>query len=204
MNLSERLAKAALERAGANRAKVTRMDQSPTGPRPESTSASVPDRVDAPVDSAHVVVMKMRLPDPTSPEPTPDATSTLPLWERPLIDVTRETVLATVTSLPVARLDENGADDDQEGIELARTIPMPGLWMAPSDIEVDDAIDLRDEIRLPRADDEQTCPHCGSRARVDIHDPMRGRIHLSCESCFKMWQQQVEQTVHSDEPFMRD
>ena len=204
MNLSERLAKAAMERASANRAQVTRMDQSPTDPRPESTSAFLPDRVDAPVDSAHVVVMKMRLPDPTTSRPTPDATSTLPLWERPLIDVLRETALATVTSLPVARFDENGIDDDQEGTELARTIPMPGSRMASSDIEIDDAIDLRDEIRLPCADDEHTCPHCGARASIDIHDPMRGRIHLSCESCFKMWQQQVEQTVHSDEPFMRD
>ncbi|TML06945.1 MAG: hypothetical protein E6G39_20725 [Actinobacteria bacterium] len=189
MNLSERLAKAAMERASANRAQVTRMDQSPTDPRPESesTSASLPDRVDAPVDSAHVVVMKMRLPDPTTSRPTPDATA-----------------LATVTSLPVARFDENGIDDDQEGTELARTIPMPGSRMASSVIEIDDAIDLRDEIRLPCADDEHTCPHCGARASIDIHDPMRGRIHLSCESCFKMWQQQVEQTVHSDEPFMRD
>jgi hypothetical protein len=33
---------------------------------------------------------------------------------------------------------------------------------------------------------------------------MRGRIHLSCDSCFKMWQQRVETTAHSDEPFMRD
>jgi hypothetical protein len=65
-------------------------------------------------------------------------------------------------------------------------------------------IDLRDEIRLPSADGEHTCPQCGARARIDIHDPMRGRIHLSCDSCFKMWQQRVEATVHSDEPFMRD
>ena len=65
-------------------------------------------------------------------------------------------------------------------------------------------IDLRDEIQLPRADAEHTCPQCGARARIDIHDPMRGRIHLSCDSCFKMWQQRVESTEQSDEPFMRD
>ena len=58
-------------------------------------------------------------------------------------------------------------------------------------------IDLRDEITLPagtrasRVDDEHTCPDCGARASVDIHDPMRGRIHLSCDSCFKMWQLRV-------------
>ena len=73
-------------------------------------------------------------------------------------------------------------------------------------------IDLRDEITLPaadaptlpRVDGEHTCPQCGALARIDIHDPLRGRIHLSCDSCFKMWQLQVESTVHSDEPFMRD
>jgi hypothetical protein len=41
-------------------------------------------------------------------------------------------------------------------------------------------------------------------ANLDIHDPMRGRVHLSCDSCFKMWQVRVESTVQSDEPFMRD
>jgi hypothetical protein len=74
-------------------------------------------------------------------------------------------------------------------------------------------VDLRDEATLPRADHEDvlpradgehTCPQCGAKARIDIHDPMRGRIHLSCNSCFKMWQQRVETTAHSDEPFMRD
>jgi hypothetical protein len=84
-------------------------------------------------------------------------------------------------------------------------------------------IDLRDEIApraevaapmlhqpsaaaapLSRVDGEHTCPQCGALASVDIHDPMRGRIHLSCDSCFKMWQERVATTVESDEPFMRD
>jgi len=85
-------------------------------------------------------------------------------------------------------------------------------------------IDLRDEIVLPayeepaplfrtasaaeaplaRVEDEHICPQCGAKANVDIHDPMRGRVHLSCDACFKMWQVRVESTVHSDEPFMRD
>ena len=34
-----------------------------------------------------------------------------------------------------------------------------------------------------------TCPRCGGNARVDIHDRSRGLMHLSCDSCFKMWQQ---------------
>ena len=65
-------------------------------------------------------------------------------------------------------------------------------------------IDLRDEIRLPRADGEHSCPNCGAQARIDIHDPMRGRIHLSCDSCFKMWQERIQATAKSDQPFMRD
>ncbi|MEO5839168.1 MAG: hypothetical protein ABIQ73_21065 [Acidimicrobiales bacterium] len=60
------------------------------------------------------------------------------------------------------------------------------------------------EVVLARVDDEHTCPQCGATARVDIHDPLRGRIHLSCDNCFKMWQERVESTVDSDEPFMRD
>jgi hypothetical protein len=51
---------------------------------------------------------------------------------------------------------------------------------------------------------EHLCPQCGAAARIDIHDPMRGRIHLSCHSCYKMWQEKVESTVNLDEPFMRD
>jgi hypothetical protein len=34
-----------------------------------------------------------------------------------------------------------------------------------------------------------TCPSCGGTARIDIHDPFRGRIHLSCSACFRMWQE---------------
>ena len=35
------------------------------------------------------------------------------------------------------------------------------------------------------------CPQCGSIARIDIHDPFRGRLHLSCNACFKMWQKEI-------------
>jgi hypothetical protein len=64
-------------------------------------------------------------------------------------------------------------------------------------------MDLRDDLP-PSVAAEHLCPQCGTVARIDIHDPMRGRIHLSCDSCFKMWQEKVGATVHLDEPFMRD
>jgi hypothetical protein len=63
-------------------------------------------------------------------------------------------------------------------------------------------LDLRDSVAT--AQTEHVCPQCGSTARIDIHDPVRGRIHLSCDSCFKMWQEKVESTVDIDEPYMRD
>ena len=311
MNLSERLAKAAMERGrvpggGAHRVQLTSVGTPPihVSSESESTPAPLPDRVDGPVDPSRVAVMKMRLPDPAKSEPTGEAANALPLWQRPLIDVLRETGLATVTALPVVPFDDQDLDDDLEGGELAQTIPMPGVFMPSSVVDVDltelhmpplatsesqglangalraehdfdlgrrqhvhqsddvidldaeivdaeivdgtsadvlldrwsegvsadvhdrqekvdglyrrmvDAvqqpritfapIDLRDEIKLPRADDDHTCPQCGAKARIDIHDPMRGRIHLSCDSCFKMWQERVESTSHSDEPFMRD
>ena len=65
-------------------------------------------------------------------------------------------------------------------------------------------LDTPAEVVLRRADDVHTCPQCGATAHVDIHDPLRGRIHLSCDNCFKMWQERVESTAASDEPFMRD
>jgi hypothetical protein len=65
-------------------------------------------------------------------------------------------------------------------------------------------LDLRDGTRAGGAAAEHLCPQCGALARVDLHDPIRGRIHLSCDSCFKMWQEKVESTVSIDEPFMRD
>lgn len=39
------------------------------------------------------------------------------------------------------------------------------------------------------------CPRCGGEARVDIADPGRAQIHLSCDSCFKMWQQPAEEST---------
>lgn len=313
MNLSERLAKAAMERRRQPGADAPRVDVASIASHP--SSALLPDRSQDPVDSGRIAVMKMRLPEPTSPDTTSASGTGLPLWQRPFVDVMRDAGLATVTSLPVQPRDDDATDDDLDDFELAQTIPMPGLRMPTSTADVDhnefhvpplataeshglasgslssehdshhtdhdhnylsdqiamidlddvaidaeivldgpsadvlldrwshnviadehnrqekvdglywrmvDAaqqprvtfgpIDLRDEIAplaegaatLRRIDDEHTCPQCGAVARVDIHDPMRGRIHLSCDSCFKMWQERVESTVHSHEPFMRD
>lgn len=65
-------------------------------------------------------------------------------------------------------------------------------------------LDLRDGTGAGGAAAGHLCPQCGALARIDIHDPIRGRIHLSCDSCFTMWQETVESTVSIDQPFMRD
>jgi len=44
----------------------------------------------------------------------------------------------------------------------------------------------RQKTAAPRAA-QHLCPQCGSIARIDIHDPFRGRLHLSCNVCFKTW-----------------
>ena len=320
MNLSERLAKAAMERRRQPEASAQQVNVASIKSQP--TAALPPDRAPHPVDSGRVAAMKMRLPQPTSPDTTTESSAGLPLWQRPIVDVMRDVRLATVTSLPIQPRDET-SDEDLGDVELAKTIPFRGVWMPDTDLDdlhvpplakseceglasgslssenashhtdhnpnylssqmmminLDDVtidaeivldgssadalldrwsedvsadmhhhqervdglyqrmvdaaqqpritfgpIDLRDEIILPlteepaplfraesaaevvlsRVDDEHTCPQCGATARIDIHDPMRGRIHLSCDSCFKMWQERVESTVHSDEPFMRD
>jgi transposase-like protein len=36
--------------------------------------------------------------------------------------------------------------------------------------------------------DAPVCPRCAGPARIDINDRTRGVLHLSCDSCFKMWQ----------------
>lgn len=46
---------------------------------------------------------------------------------------------------------------------------------------------------------QHLCPQCGSVARIDIHDPFRGRLHLSCNVCFKMWQKEIEPTYTASE-----
>ena len=49
------------------------------------------------------------------------------------------------------------------------------------------------------------CEHCGMPARIDIHDQLRGRMHLSCHGCFRMWQIEVAPTFVGDSgPQMRD
>jgi hypothetical protein len=322
VNLSERLAKAAMERRRQPEGSAQQVDVATM--EPQSTSAFLPDRTPEPISTGRVVAMKMRLPEPTSPETTIDSNEGLPLWQRPFVDVLRDAGLATVTTLPIQPRENEAIEEDLDDVELAQTIPMPGVRMHDADLDdlhvpplgtsestglasaslssesghhidhdhpyssdqmsivnLDDVtidaeivldgssadalldrwsedvsadvhhrqervdglyqrmvdaeqyprvtfgpIDLRDEIvldhaegpaplfrsevatevaaPLPRVDDEHTCPQCGAKANLDIHDPMRGRIHLSCDSCFKMWQVRVESTVHSDEPFMRD
>ena len=321
VNLSERLAKAAMERRRQPEASAPQVHVAAT--EPQSTSARLPDRTPEPVDSGRVTAMKMRLPEPTSPATIAASSAALTLWQRPFVDVMRDAGLATVTSLPIKPRGNDTIDEDLDHVELAKTIPMPGVWMHDADVDdlhvpplasaeslglaggslssehvshpiahdhhylsdqmaminLDDVtvdaeivlegssadalldrwsagvsadehsrqelvdglyqrmvdatqqpritfgpIDLRDEIVLPayeepaplfrtesaaevplaRVDDDHICPQCGAKANLDIHDPMRGRVHLSCDSCFKMWQVRVESTVHSDEPFMRD
>jgi hypothetical protein len=36
-----------------------------------------------------------------------------------------------------------------------------------------------------------TCMSCGTPANIDIVDRLNGRVHLSCPSCFRMWQDRV-------------
>ncbi|HUP76786.1 MAG TPA: hypothetical protein VM282_27370 [Acidimicrobiales bacterium] len=143
MNLSERLAKAAMERrrqpeANAQQVPVTSIESHPS-------SALLPDRTADPVDAGRVAVMKMRLPDPTNPETTTESSTGLPLWQRPFVDVMREAGLATVTSLPIQPRGEAAIDDDLDDFELAQTIPMPGVRMSEPVIDID-----RDELHLPR------------------------------------------------------
>ena len=85
MNLSERLAKAAMERrrqpeADAQQVHVTTIES-------QSTSALLPDRTPDPVSSGRVAAMKMLLPVPASPATTTDSNDALPLWQRPFVDV---------------------------------------------------------------------------------------------------------------------
>lgn len=62
--------------------------------------------------------------------------------------------------------------------------------------------DLRHEVK-PGASRE--CPACGAPARIDIHDPVRGRMHLSCNSCYKMWQEHTDAVENAHESItMRD
>jgi hypothetical protein len=35
------------------------------------------------------------------------------------------------------------------------------------------------------------CPACGDTARVDVVDLREKRLHLSCDRCYRMWQDQV-------------
>lgn len=143
MNLSERLAKAAMERrrqpeASAQHVPVTSIESHPS-------SALLPDHIADPVDASRVAVMKMRLPESTNPETTTESSTGLPLWQRPFADVMREAVLATVTSLPIQPRGEEAIDDDLDDFELAQTIPMPGVRMSEPVIDID-----RDELHLPR------------------------------------------------------
>jgi hypothetical protein len=46
------------------------------------------------------------------------------------------------------------------------------------------------------------CPGCGFGARIDIVDLRSRRLHLSCDRCFRMWQDRVREddTVSSGRP----
>ena len=110
VNLSERLAKAAMERrrqpeASAQHVHGTSMDS-------QSMSALLPDRTPDPVDTDRVTAMKMRLPEPTNAETTAESNTGLPLWQRPFDDVMRDAGLATVTSLPVHPRDNDAMEED--------------------------------------------------------------------------------------------
>ena len=93
------------------------------------------------------------------------------------------------------------AQDQQEKVDglyqrMVDAVQRPRITFGP--------LDARDVAVPADVAAEHECPQCGAAARIDIHDPMRGRIHLSCDKCYKMWQEKVESTVHLDEPFMRD
>src|SRR4051812_13635663 len=120
VNLSERLAKAAMERrrqpeSSASPVYVTPIEYEP---RP----ALLPDRASEPVDAGRVSAMKMRLPDPADAEMASAPDEGLPLWQRPFADVMRDRGLATVTSLPIQPRDDDATDEDLDGAELAQTI----------------------------------------------------------------------------------
>lgn len=132
MNLSERLAKAAMDRrrqpeASAPSVHVTSFDSEP--------SAALPELAQVPVDPGRVAAMKMRLPEPAGPVEATTPGTGLPLWQRPFEEVMRYGALATVTSLPIQPRSDSG-DDDLDDSVLAETIPMPGIWMptATSDL----------------------------------------------------------------------
>jgi hypothetical protein len=35
------------------------------------------------------------------------------------------------------------------------------------------------------------CQACGSRARIDLVDLSTRRVHLSCDRCYRMWEEQI-------------
>jgi hypothetical protein len=42
----------------------------------------------------------------------------------------------------------------------------------------------------PRREEEEFfCPSCGAPGQLDIREGASGRCYLSCNSCFKMWQE---------------
>ena len=132
VNLSERLAKAAMERRRQPEASAPQVHVAAT--EPQSISARLPDRMPDPVDSGRVTTMKMRLPEPTSPATTTKSSAGLPLWQRPFVDVLRDAGLATVTSLPIKPRGNEEIDEDLDDGELAQAIPMPGVWVHDADL----------------------------------------------------------------------
>lgn len=80
---------------------------------------------------------------------------------------------------------------------LPAPAPLVPRWAAPS-LPAVPPPGLRERVlRRVRSRDEVRricCPGCGHTARVDIVDRVTGRRHLSCEYCFRMWQEVGEPT----------
>ncbi|MGI9600825.1 MAG: hypothetical protein ACR2QE_03000 [Acidimicrobiales bacterium] len=47
---------------------------------------------------------------------------------------------------------------------------------------------VEDEMLAPVLETSSECPSCGSHAKIDLVDRRRGIQHLSCTSCYRMWQ----------------
>jgi hypothetical protein len=163
-----------------------------------------------------------------------DAESVIDLTDEPVIDLDDITTDAEIVEPEIAEdddalvLDLDDITVDAEIVEPASADALLDQWSAGVTAYTEDRrekvdglykrlvdaaqqpritfgpLDLRDSTGAGGAVADHLCPQCGALARIDIHDPIRGRIHLSCDSCFKMWQEKVESTVSIDEPFMRD
>ena len=59
------------------------------------------------------------------------------------------------------------------------------------------SVAIERDRRVPRPEPDRdplarlSCSMCGQRARVDIVDLRTRRVHLSCDGCYRMWQEQI-------------